>query len=317
MHVLVTGGCGYVGSVLVGKLLAAGHRVRAVDVMWFGNHLAAHPNLEVVKADIRETQTLPMAGVEAVVHLAAVANDPCVELDPALSWEVNTLATMRLADRAAREGVRQFVFASTSSVYGVKEEPRVTEDLTLVPVSAYNRTKMVSERVMLSYADDMIVQVVRPATVCGLSPRLRLDLTVNLLTVQALKNGRITVHGGAQYRPNIHIEDVTDLYVWLLERGGSVRGVYNAGFENATVMEIAEQIASRTGAKVVVEDVNDPRSYRINSDKLLAAGFVPKHSYADAITDITAAWRAGTIKDEDVCYNIRWMQKAAARAPHE
>jgi nucleoside-diphosphate-sugar epimerase len=218
MNILVTGGCGYKGTVLVPKLLAAGHRVTVVDIMWFGNFLRPHPQLRVVHGDVRFAEEVPLEGIDTIIHLSSVANDPCGDLDPKLTWEISALATMQLADRAARHGVRQFIYASSGSVYGVKDEAQVTEDLELTPISEYNKTKMVGERVLLSYQNNMAVQIVRPATVCGYSPRMRLDVSVNMLTMQALTRGRITVFGGAQTRPNIHIDDITDLYMYLLER---------------------------------------------------------------------------------------------------
>ena len=185
MNILVTGGCGYVGTLLTRQLLELGHRVTVVDVMWFGNYLQPHENLQVIAADIRDAAKIPMEGVEAIIHLANVANDPCSELNAKLAWEVNVLATMLLVERAIRCGVKQFIHASSGSVYGVKTEPQVTEELALVPISDYNKTKMISERVLLSYHDKILVQCIRPATVCGYSPRMRLDLSVNMLTIQA------------------------------------------------------------------------------------------------------------------------------------
>jgi nucleoside-diphosphate-sugar epimerase len=308
MNILVTGGCGYKGTVLVPKLLKAGHRVTVIDIMWFGNFLPHHPNLKVLQGDVRFPEQVPLAGVDAIIHLSSVANDPCGDLDPKLTWEISALATMQLADRAARHGVRQFIYASSGSVYGVKDEPQVTEDLELKPISEYNKTKMVGERVLLSYSGDMAVQIVRPATVCGYSPRMRLDVSVNMLTMQALTRGRITVFGGGQTRPNIHIDDITDLYLFLLERA-DVTGVYNAGFENLSILEIAELVRARVPADVVVSPSNDPRSYRINSDKLLATGFRPKKTVAHAIDELIARYREGVLKDEDRFYNLKWMQR--------
>jgi len=232
--ILVTGACGYKGSVLVPKLLAKGYQVIAFDQQWFGNYLPENGNLTVIKGDVIDTMSIPLTGVDAIIHLASIANDPCGDLDPKLTWETSALATMQLADRAKREGIKHFVYASSGSVYGVKGEEDVTEDLTLEPLSEYNKTKMVSERVLLSYDDSMVVQIIRPATVCGLSPRMRLDVAVNMLTMQALNNGRITVFGGEQSRPNIHIDDITDLYVYLIENP-QIKGIFNAGFENITV----------------------------------------------------------------------------------
>jgi nucleoside-diphosphate-sugar epimerase len=309
MKVFVTGACGYKGTVLLPKLLAAGHEVVAFDSMWFGNFLGAPDGLRVIKGDVRDSDRIDLAGIDAVIHLASVANDPCGDLDPKLTWEIGALATMQLADRAVRQGVGRFIYASSGSVYGVKEEPQVTEELELKPVSEYNKTKMVAERVLLSYANDIVVQIVRPATVCGWSPRMRLDVSVNMLTMQALAHGRITLFGGSQVRPNIHIDDITDLYLFMLDHPEH-HGIYNAGFENLSIREIAERVAAQFPAEIAVQGANDPRSYRVNSDKLLATGFRPKKTVNDAIGELVARYQRGELKDEDRCYNLRWMQRS-------
>ena len=314
MNILVTGGCGFVGTVLTTRLLEDGHDVHVVDTQWFGNHLAPHPHLKVQKQDTRDVDAIPLKGVDAVLHLANIANDPGVEMNPTLSWEVNVLATQQLADRAVRAGVKHFIFASSGSVYGVKDDPQVTEDLELVPISAYNKTKMVAERALLSYAGDMQVLCVRPATVCGYSPRMRLDLTVNMLTMQALKNARMTVFGGDQTRPNIHINDMVNVYRHLLTKPTLASGCYNAGFENMSITEIARQVAAKVPAEIVVSESNDPRSYRQNSDKLLATGFVPKFSVANAIDDVAEKFRSGELVDDDQCYTVRWMKQLNLQA---
>lgn len=308
MKLIVTGACGYKGNVLVPKLLNAGHHVTALDIMWFGNDLQDHPNLEVREFDVRETEGLDLHGYDAIIHLSSVANDPCGDLDPKLTWEVSCLATMRLADKAVRQGVKRFIYASSGSVYGLKDEEHVTEDLELVPLSEYNKTKMVAERVLMSYSDQMKVQIVRPATVCGLSPRMRLDVAVNMLAMQALTKGAITVLGGDQTRPNIHIDDITDLYIFLLDRPDVV-GIYNAGFENLSIKTIAETIAEHIPATINIEPSDDPRSYRINSDKILAAGFKPKKSVGDAISEVAEAYRSGALKNEDRFYCLKWMSE--------
>ncbi|MEQ8733923.1 MAG: SDR family oxidoreductase [Rhodospirillaceae bacterium] len=308
MNILVTGACGFKGNVLVPKLLDAGHSVTGLDIMWFGNDLKPHPNLEVIEFDVRESEKLDLSSFDSIIHLSSVANDPCGDLDPKLTWEISCLATMRLADKAVRQGVRQFIYASSGSVYGLKDEEKVTEDLELVPLSEYNKTKMVAERVLLSYSEDMAIQIVRPATVCGLSNRMRLDVAVNMLTMQALTKGAITVLGGDQTRPNIHIDDITDLYIYLLDRP-DIQGVYNAGFENLSILEIAEMIAARIQTRIDIQPSNDPRSYRVNSDKLLATGFKPKKTVSDAINEIADAFDSGKLKDEDRFYCLKWMSK--------
>lgn len=307
-NILVTGATGYKGSVLVPKLLNEGYQVVAFDMQWFGNQLPEHENLTVIKGDVIDTYSIPLDGIDAIIHLASIANDPCGDLDPKLTWETSALATMQLADRAKREGIKHFIYASSGSVYGVKSEDNVTEELSLEPISEYNKTKMVSERVLLSYSEDMTVQIIRPATVCGLSPRQRLDVAVNMLTIQALENGKITVFGGDQARPNIHIDDITDLYIFLLANP-NIKGIYNAGFENITISEIADIIKEKIPTEVVITPSNDPRSYRVNSDKLLATGFKPKKNVRIAIEEIIDAYNRGELQDEDRCYNLKWMQK--------
>lgn len=312
MKIFVTGACGYKGTVLVPKLLNLGHDVVAFDIMWFGNYLMPHPNLTVIKGDVRDIESIDLSGVDAIIHLSSVANDPCSDLDPQLTWEISALATMQLADKAARCGIKRFIYASSGSVYGVKEEDQVTEDLELKPLSEYNKTKMVGERVLLSYSDQMIVQIVRPATVCGYSPRMRLDVSVNMLTMQALTKGKITVFGGNQVRPNIHIDDITDCYLFLLDHP-EVTGVYNAGFENISILDIANMATKYIPAEIIVTESNDPRSYRVNSDKLLAAGFKPKKKVEDAIREIIEKYQAGELKDEDCYYNLKCMQQQSVK----
>lgn len=309
MKILVTGACGYKGTVLVPKLLEKGYDVRALDTQWFGNFLPKHDRLEVVKGDVRDIDNIDLTDIDKIIHLASVANDPCGDLNPKLTWEISGLATMQLADKARREGIQHFIYASSGSVYGVKDEDQVTEDLTLKPISEYNKTKMVSERVLLSYENDMLVQIVRPATVCGLSPRMRLDVSVNMLTMQALTNKKITVFGGNQTRPNIHIDDITDVYIHMLEQGEKIQGVYNAGFENISILDIANLAAKYAPAEIVVTESNDPRSYRVNSDRLSNTGFVPKKSVEIAIREIVEAFEAGLLKDEKHFHNLYWMQE--------
>jgi nucleoside-diphosphate-sugar epimerase len=309
MNILLTGGCGYVGTPLTQSLLANGHKVTVVDLQWFGNFLPAHPNLTVIREDIRNADHLPMANMDVVMHLANIANDPCAELDSKLNWEVNALATMLLVERAIAHRVPQFIFASSGSVYGVKDEPEVTEDLSLVPISDYNKTKMISERVLLSYQDRIAVDIIRPATVCGYSPRMRLDLSVNILTIQALMNQRITVFGGDQTRPNIHVKDMIRVYHHFLAKGREFTGIFNAGFENISILEIAQRVTRHVPAEIVVTPSNDPRSYRLSSKKLLATGFAPQFTVEDGILDVIAAYRDGRLRDDESCYNIKTMKR--------
>ncbi len=309
MNILVLGGCGFVGTVLTQTLLAEGHYVTVVDIMWFGNYLKEHKNLKVIKEDIRNVDNIPMKGIDVVIHLANIANDPCGELNSKLAWEVNVLATMRLVECAISNKVKQFIYASSGSVYGVKDEPEVTEELSLVPISDYNKTKMISERVLMSYQDKICIQILRPATVCGYSPRMRLDLSVNMLTMQALANGKIAVLGGKQTRPNIHLKDMVGVYLHFLKKGTELCGVFNAGFENISIIDIANKVVAYIPAKIIVSESNDPRSYRLCSKKLLATGFKQKYSVDDAIKELAEEFRAGNLKNEDRWYNIRTMKK--------
>ena len=308
MKILVTGACGYKGHVLVPKLLNRGYQVIGLDVMWFGNFHLPHPNLQLINGDVRDIDAINLQGIDAIIHLSSIANDPCGDSDPKLTWEVSALATMQLADKAKRKGVKRFIYASSGSVYGVKDELNVTEELELKPISEYNKTKMVGERVLLSYSDDMVVQIVRPATVCGVSPRMRLDVSVNLLTMQALSKGKITVFGGAQTRPNIHIDDITDVYLHLIDHP-EVTGIYNAGFENISILDIAKIVTKHVPVEIAVTESNDPRSYRVNSDKLLATGYKPKKTVEDAVLEIISKYRAGDLKDDDRFYNLKWMEQ--------
>ncbi len=306
MKILVTGACGYKGTVLVPKLLECGHDVVALDTQWFGNYLPTHEKLTVIKGDVIQTHDIDLNGIDTIIHLASIANDPTGDLNPKLTWETSCLATMVLADRAARAGVKHFIYASSGSVYGVKEEDQVTEDLELVPISEYNKTKMVSERVLLSYKDDMVVQIIRPATVCGLSPRMRLDVSVNLLTMAALTKEKITVFGGKQVRPNVHMQDITNAYLFLLDNPEHT-GIYNVGFENISILDIAEMVSEKLDIPIEIQGESDPRSYRVNSDRILAAGFKPQYKVSDAIDEIIVAFQRGELKDRPEFHNLKWM----------
>ena len=309
MNILITGGCGYVGSVLTETLLNDGNDVTVFDTQWFGNHLKSHSNLTNINGDIRKIESINLENIDTIIHLANIANDPAVELNPSLSWEVNVLAAQQLAEKAVRFGVKQFIYASSGSVYGVKDEPHVTEDLSLVPISVYNKTKMVAERVLLSYRDKMQVHCIRPATVCGISPRMRLDVSVNLLTFQALKNKKITVYGGDQTRPNIHMKDMIRVYQHFLNNPIIKSGNYNAGFENISILEIAKRVQKKVEAEVIVSESNDPRSYRQNSDKLLATGFKQEYGVDDAIDEIIESYTTGKLIETDQCYTVKCMKQ--------
>ena len=316
MRILVTGGCGYVGSVLVPRLLSEGHNVLVIDDQWFGNFLPTHPELVIRKKSINEIDEADLSGIEAVIHLANVANDPSVELNPTFSWEVNVLHTTQFLELCKRaKSLKKFMFASSGSVYGVKSESNVTEELSLVPISAYNKTKMSAERVCLSYAEYFDVICVRPATVCGVSPRMRFDVVVNMFVLQAFIKGKITVLGGQQVRPNIHIDDMASVYTHFLGKNRLGLGIYNAGFENISVMDIAKMVQEVFKVEIEVKPSNDPRSYRQDSTKLLESGFVRKKSVSDAISEIATKLKNGDIKDDDRWHTVKWMTSQKIGSP--
>jgi len=325
-RVFVPGGAGYKGAVLVPKLLEAGYQVTVLDWFLYGDDvLADHPNLRQVKGDVRDLDLVEelLQGSQAVIHLACISNDPSVELEPALSRSINYEAFVFFVDLAKKAGVGRFIFAASSSVYGVSNKQNVSEEHEHKPITDYNRYKSMCESVLWeAQAPGFAVTSVRPATVCGYSPRLRLDLTVNILTNHAVNKQRITVFGGEQMRPNIHIEDITDLYLKLLEVSAKkIAGqAFNAGYQNHKVIAIA-QIVKRQVERLMPElgeieiettKSNDVRSYHISSEKLKRElGFVPKRTIEDAVDDLVAAFKAGKISDpmnNVKYYNIKMMQ---------
>ena len=306
--ILVTGGGGYVGTPLVDALLKNNHKVTVVDTFWFGNFLSKNENLEIIKEDIRDLTIEKIKDHQIIIHLANIANDPTVAMDPELSWNVNVLGTHSLIDKACRAGVEHFIFGSSGSVYGVKEEPDVVEDMELIPISTYNKTKMVAERVIMSYSKNLKVHCIRPATVCGYSQRMRLDISVNLLTMQALKKGEITVFGGNQTRPNINIKDMVNVYLHFIDKNNIENGCYNAGLENMKIIKIAEIIKEKTGAKIKIESSNDPRSYRQNSDKLISTGFKFQYNVDNAIEEIISKYKTNALEDKEIYYNLKVMK---------
>jgi len=330
-QVLVTGGAGYVGSVLVPKLLRRGYRVRVIDWFLFGDdvlsEVANDPKLEMIRGDLRDPVALRRAvkGCDAVIHLACISNDPSFELNPSLGRSVNFDAVAPLVEASKLAGVRRFIYASSSSVYGVSEIEHVDETHPLRPLTDYSRFKAMCEPILLErQSADFVPVIIRPATVCGYSPRLRLDLTVNILTNHAVHNGKITVFGGAQLRPNLHIDDMADLYIQLLnERDERIAGkTFNAGYQNHSVSRIAEIVRDVVGSmtpgappiEVVTTPSNDNRSYHISSEKIARElGFRPRRGIEDAVRDLVIAMRAGKVPDamsDPRYYNMKTMQAA-------
>ncbi|UCD14958.1 MAG: NAD-dependent epimerase/dehydratase family protein [Candidatus Omnitrophota bacterium] len=328
--VLVTGGAGYVGAVLVPKLLDKGYRVKVLDLYIYGedvlDSVKDNSNLEQIKGDIRNQELLKNAlcDCDAVIHLACISNDPTFELNPVLSRSINYDAFEPLVRISKKKGVRRFIYASTCSVYGVSDAESITEDHPLVPITDYNKYKGLCEPILLKYqSSDFATVVIRPATVCGYSPRQRFDLTVNILTNHAFNTNRITVFGGKQTRPNIHIEDITDLYCELLELPcEQIAGkIYNAGYQNCSIAELAELVrdvivkesSEHKAAEIVTVPSNDPRSYRISSEKIRKElNFVPKRTIEDAVGDLIEGFRTGKLKNSMSgrrYYNIKTMKE--------
>ena len=310
MKILVTGGCGYKGSVLIPKLLKLNHKVISLDTQWFGNHLQKHRNLRNIKFDIKNIENFDFKNIDIIIHLASIANDNMFELDKNLSWETSSLATYQLLEKAVKAKVKRFIYASSGSVYGIKKEKNVTENLSLKPISLYNKVKMCTERIILSYKDKIETFIIRPATVCGYSPRMRFDVSVNALTISGLTKNKITVHGGSQIRPNIHIDDMTDLYIFLLKVNKKFCGVYNAGFENTSIKKTSQLISNNLNCKVEIKkNFSDPRSYRLDSSKLLKIGFKPKKKISNAIEEIIEMYEKGILEDKPAHHSILWLKK--------
>ena len=308
MKIFLTGGLGYVGSLLTLKLVDEGHQVSVLDAGWFGNNLSNSSRIELIYEDVRNFSG-SLKGFDVVIHLANIANDPGVELNQTLSWEVNVLATYQLLERAIRDNVKSFIYASSGSVYGVSEKEKVDETTELIPLSAYNKTKMIAEQVLLASKDRIKVFNIRPATICGFSPRMRLDLAVNMLTFQALTKGEITILGGKQFRPNIHIDDMVEVYLHFVNHFQTLdSGNYNAGFENLTIEEIAEIIRAEIPSKVIYRESNDNRSYRLDSSKLLKSGFAPAKGIRDAITELKSKYENGQLVAKDEWLTVQTMK---------
>ncbi len=321
--VLITGGAGYVGAVLVPKLLRKKFHVTVIDWYIYGDVFAAYknnPDLIQIKGDIRNPTLVSrvLKNIDVVIHLACISNDPSFELDPDLGKSVNYDATVQLIDLSIRLGVKRFIYASSSSVYGLKHEFKVTEDLSRQPLTDYSKYKaMCEDYLSQKQSDDFTTLILRPATVCGYSPRLRLDLTVNLLTIQALVNKKITVFGGIQKRPNIHIQDVTDLYVQTLSFTTSLIAgkIYNAGYQNYTILEIAQMIKGvlhDQTIRIEIEPTADLRSYHVSSEKITAElGFTPSHTVEEAIAELKEHYETGDIPDaltNPRYYNVKTMK---------
>ena len=310
MRILITGACGYQGTKLIPLLLSKKHKVTAIDTQWFGNKLKKNKNLKNYKKNILDIKKNDLKEIDVIIHLASIANDPMGDLDKNLTWEVSCLGTMQLLELAVKNKVKKFIYASSASVYGVKKEKKVIETLSLKPISTYNKAKMIAEKTILSYSNKIDVTIVRPATVCGVSPRMRFDLSVNMMAYQAIKNKKMTVFGGQQTRPNIHIDDLLDLYQFFLKKNRKFNGIFNAGFENLKIIEIAKKVKKIIPAEIKIFKNNiDIRDYRLDSSKLLSLGFKPKKNVGDAIREIKEHYGKNINKVDKSCFSIEWLSE--------
>lgn len=319
--IFITGGAGYVGAKLVPHLLDKGFSVTVLDLMIYGDdNLPDHPNIKVLKGDIRNVDLLKkiIPGHQAVIHLACISNDPSFELNPILGKSINLDAFTPLVEISKKAGIQRFIYASSSSVYGIKKEKNVNEDMDLEPLTDYSRYKADCEKILLQYqSDNFTTVIIRPATVCGYSPRQRLDVVVNILTNLAYHKREITVFGGDQLRPNIHILDMVDVYLLLLNiKSEKVSGkIFNAGYENQSVCELAETVKQVVGddVKLKIVPTTDKRSYHISSEKIRnELGFIAKHSIREASQELVNAFEKGLIPnslEDEKYFNIKMMQK--------
>jgi nucleoside-diphosphate-sugar epimerase len=307
--ILVTGGSGYQGVKLIKNLLNEGYYVINIDNNLFGNYFVKDKRVKNYQLDINEIHKINLKNVYACIHLASIANDPMVDLDQSFSWETSALGTMVLMEQLKKYKVKKIIYASSGSVYGIKKEKKVTENLSLKPLSTYNKVKMVTERVLLSYKKYLNVIILRPATVCGYSPRMRLDVTVNMLTFHALKNKKITVFGGKQKRPNVHIDDLLNAYMFFLKKNIN-SNIYNIGFENLSILNIAKKISKIIKSKIVIKkNSNDARSYNLDSSKLLRTGYKPQKKISDAILELKELYEKNILKDKANFHSIQWLKK--------
>ncbi len=302
--ILIIGGAGYVGSELCNFLYKKKYKVACLDSFWFKNKL--NTNIIVIKKDIRKFKYSEFKNYDVVINLAYLSNDPLCEINARDTWEIGPLSTYHIMEACIKYKVKKFIFASSGSIYGLKKENKVTEKLGLDPITDYNKSKMICEKVIESYKDKIKIVVLRPATICGDSSRLRLDVVLNLFCYQAYFNKKINILGGEQIRPLLHIKDMINCYEFFIKK--NVTGTFNVGFENLSVKNIARSVQSVIPSSIVVKKSNDPRSYRMNADKLINIGFKQKYNHIDAIIDLNKKFNSGFMPTSEN-WNLDWLLK--------
>ncbi len=306
--ILITGGGGYVGSLLVQELLKKNYKITVVDTFWFGNYLTKNKNLKILKKNILNLRNSDFKRIDCVIHLASIANDNAADIDQKFAWETSCLGTKIICDLAKNNNIKKFIYASSGSVYGVKKEKQVTENLSCEPVSVYNKSKMVAERIVLSYKENFQTIIVRPSTLYGYSPRMRLDLTINILCYHAYKFNKVTIFGGKQWRPYLHIKDMVNFYLHCLKRK-KMRGTYNISQGNLTLDQTAEKIKLfMPKCKIVHTKSNDIRSYRLNSDRAIKSGFRFVTNINDEIQNLLKLLKDKKIESRPNNYSINWLK---------
>jgi len=306
--ILITGGGGYVGSLLVQELLKKNYKITVVDTFWFGNYLPKNKNLKILKKNILNLRNSDFKRIDCVIHLASIANDNAADIDQKFAWETSCLGTKIICDLAKNNNIKKFIYASSGSVYGVKKEKQVTENLSCEPVSVYNKSKMVAERIVLSYKEDFQTIIVRPSTLYGYSSRMRLDLTINILCYHAYKFNKVTIFGGKQWRPYLHIKDMVNFYLHCLKRK-KMRGTYNISQDNLTLDQTAEKIKLfMPKCKIAHTKSNDIRSYRLNSDRAIKSGFRFVTNINDEIQNLLKLLKDKKIKSRPNNYSINWLK---------
>lgn len=306
--ILITGGGGYVGTLLVQELLKKNYKITVVDTFWFGNYLVKNKNLKILKKNILNLKNSDFKKIDCIIHLASIANDNAADIDQKFAWETSCLGTKIICDLAKKNNIKKFIYASSGSVYGIKKERKVTEDLSCEPVSVYNKSKMVAERIVLSYKKNFQTIIVRPSTLYGYSPRMRLDLTINILCYHAFKFNKVKIFGGKQWRPYLHIKDMVNFYLHCLKQK-NMKGIYNISQGNLTLDQTADKIKLfMPKCKITHTKSNDIRSYRLNSDRAIKSGFTFATNINDEMQNLLKLLKSKKVESRPNNFSINWLK---------